>query len=117
MTTPWQRALDSLFDSDVGIDAVFQPRFGQWAAVRLVYKNPDDFMDIEGLPLRVEKGAAVYELRKSQVPIVRRGDILQLNVTAPDPAAEAVEITGTIKQLDSFRLVHTMTTQPKEIET
>lgn len=97
------QAIDDLFaDSNLAMDAVYQPEGGEPVSVRVITRRPDRVLEFGDARLHAE--TAAFEVRTSQVPNPRPGDRL-------DVGGEMFVIQGEPAR-DSERLVWTLGTRP-----
>jgi len=95
-------ALDTVF-AEFGLDAVFTPQGGEPLTVRVLARRPDEIIGFG--ETRVHTEIALFEVRVSEVPQPRPGDLLTVDITD-------YVIQGEPERRDPHRLVWTLDTRP-----
>ena len=100
MSAPFGFAVDTLFANEhVARDATYTPQGGQGIAVRVVPKRPDQALDVLGQ--EVVTGAAVFDVRVSEVAAPQAGDTIALDgatyVVQGEPRWDALRLVWTLE--------------------
>lgn len=80
---PFAVALDALFSAPGSAAAVYQPNFGEPVAIRVIISSPEDEASYGG-GQRTRMRGKVLEIRRSDAPCIKPGEIVAIGATIAD---------------------------------